>query len=137
MAKVLDDFQKSSSEIILYQTADGQSRVQCRFENESIWLTQALMAELFQKDIRTINEHLQNIFNEKELQREAVIRKFRTTAADGKSYATQHALVGDGQDGGGADCGTRGCKEAEHGVDFMGWSEGSVVRRDRGQELPE
>ena len=44
------------SEIILYQTEDGRTRIQCRFENETIWLTQALIAELFQKDIRTINE---------------------------------------------------------------------------------
>ena len=47
-----------NSEIILYQTEDGQTRVQCRFENETPWLTQALIAELFQKDVRTINEYL-------------------------------------------------------------------------------
>ena len=78
------------SEIILYQTQDGRTRVQCRFENETIWLTQKLMAELFQKDVRTINEHIQNVFEEGELSPESVIRKFRITAADGKSYATQH-----------------------------------------------
>jgi hypothetical protein len=44
------------SEIILYQTEDGQARIECRFEGESIWLTQKLMAELFQKDVRTIND---------------------------------------------------------------------------------
>jgi len=78
------------SSIILYQTEDGQTRIQCRFENETIWLTQKLMAELFKKDVRTINEHLQNVFAEGELAEEAVIRKFRITAADGKSYDTQH-----------------------------------------------
>lgn len=78
------------SEIILYQTEDGRTRVQCRFENETIWLTQKLMAELFQKDVRTINEHIQTIFSEGELSSEAVIRKFRITASDGKSYDTQH-----------------------------------------------
>ena len=78
------------SEIILYQTEDGRTRVQCRFENETIWLTQKLMAELFQKDVRTINEHIQNVFEEGELSPESVIRKFRITAADGKTYDTQH-----------------------------------------------
>jgi len=78
------------SEIILYQTQDGRTRIQCRFENETIWLTQKLMAELFHKDVRTINEHIQNVFEEGELLPESVIRKFRITAADGKSYDTQH-----------------------------------------------
>ena len=49
-------------ELILYQTEDGRTRIQCRFEGETIWLTQKLMAELFQKDVRTINEHIQNVF---------------------------------------------------------------------------
>ena len=71
------------SELILYQTADGRTRIQCRFENETIWLTQALIAELFQKDVRTINEHLVNIFDEGELDREATIRKFRIVRSEG------------------------------------------------------
>jgi hypothetical protein len=66
-----------NSEIILYQTVDGRTRIQCRFENETIWLTQALIAELFEKDVRMINEHLVNIFDQGELRREATIRKFR------------------------------------------------------------
>ncbi len=70
-------------EIILYQTEDGQTRIQCRFENEAIWLTQKLMGELFQKDIRTINEHLQNIYEEAELDPAATIRKFRIVQAEG------------------------------------------------------
>ena len=78
------------SSIILYQTEDGRTRIQCRFENETVWLTQKLMAELFQKDVRTINDHIQNVFAEGELAEESVIRKFRITAADGKSYDTQH-----------------------------------------------
>ena len=75
------------SEIVLYQTEDGHTRVQCRFEDETIWLSQKLMAELFQRDVRTVNEHIQNIFDEGELTPDSVIRKFRITAADGKSYA--------------------------------------------------
>ena len=72
-----------SSDLILYQTEDGRTRIQCRFENETVWLTQALMAELFQKDVRTINEHLANIFQEGELGREATIRKFRIVRREG------------------------------------------------------
>ena len=56
-----------SGEIILYQTEDGRTRLEVRLENETVWLTQKLMAELFQKDVRTINEHLQNVFEEGEL----------------------------------------------------------------------
>jgi hypothetical protein len=72
-----------NSEIILYQTEDGRTRVECRFADENLWLTQALMAELFQKDVRTINEHLANIFEEGELGREATIRKFRIVRREG------------------------------------------------------
>ncbi len=72
------------SGIILYQTEDGRTRVECRFEDETIWLTQALIAELFQKDVRTINEHLGNIFDEGELPREATIRKFRIVRPEGE-----------------------------------------------------
>jgi hypothetical protein len=79
-----------NSSLLLYQTEDGRTRIECRFENESVWLTQKLMAELFHKDVRTINEHIQNIFAEAELAPESVIRKFRITAADGKTYETQH-----------------------------------------------
>jgi len=77
------------SEIILYQTEDGRTRVQCRFENETIWLTQALLAELFEKDVRTINEHLVNIFDEGELGREATIRKFRIVQIEGRREVTR------------------------------------------------
>ena len=79
-----------ASEILIYQTEDGDTRIQVRLENETVWLTQKLMAELFQKNVRTINEHIQNIFEEGELSPESVIRKFRITAADGKTYETNH-----------------------------------------------
>lgn len=73
-----------TSEFILYQTEDGRTRIQCRFENETLWLSQAQIAELFEKDVRTINEHLVNIFQEEELHREATIRKFRIVRTEGK-----------------------------------------------------
>jgi hypothetical protein len=80
----MSDAPLPNSEIILYQTEDGRTRIQCRFENETIWLTQALIAELFEKDVRTINEHLLNVFDEGELRREATIRKFRIVRTEGK-----------------------------------------------------
>jgi hypothetical protein len=78
------------AEFLLYQTEDGKTRLEVRVQDETVWLTQKRMAELFQKDIRTINEHIQNIFAEGELDAESVIRKFRITADDGKDYDTQH-----------------------------------------------
>ena len=86
----MSDETQPQSSLVLYQTEDGRTRIQCRFENETVWLTQKLMAELFQKDVRTINEHIQNVFADGELSQESVIRKFRITAADGKIYETQH-----------------------------------------------
>lgn len=71
-------------EMILYHTADGETRVECRLVDESLWLTQVLMGELFQKDVRTINEHLQNIFEEGELDRNRTIRKFRIVRREGQ-----------------------------------------------------
>ena len=50
------------SSLILYRTEDGQTRIECRFEEETLWLPQSLIAELYQKDVRTINEHLTNIY---------------------------------------------------------------------------
>ena len=78
----------TSSQILLYKTDDGHSRIEVRLENETVWLSQKLMAELFQVTVPTINEHVKNIFKDRELQQNSVIRKFRITAADGKSYLT-------------------------------------------------
>ena len=77
-------------DFVLYQTEDGRTRLQVRLVDETVWLRQKLMAELFQKDVRTVNEHIQNIFKEGELSEASVVRKFRITAADGKSYETAH-----------------------------------------------
>jgi hypothetical protein len=74
----------TSSEIILYQGEDGQSRIQVRLDGGTVWLTQRLLAELYQKDVRTINEHIQNIFEEAELDPGATIRKFRIVQIEGK-----------------------------------------------------
>ena len=79
-----------SGEFILYQTADGVARINVRLDDETVWLTQKQMAELFQKDVRTVSEHIRNLFDEGELLADSVIRDFRITAADGKQYTTQH-----------------------------------------------
>ncbi len=79
-----------NSEILIYQTEDGQTKIQTRLENETVWLTQAQMAELFGKAKSTINEHIKNIFNEGELEESSVVRNFRITASDGKQYDTNH-----------------------------------------------
>ena len=77
-----------NSEILLYQSSNGDIKIDVRLEDETVWLTQAQMGLLFGKDKRTISEHISNIFNEKELSEISVVRKFRTTASDGKMYDT-------------------------------------------------
>jgi hypothetical protein len=71
------------SEFLLYQTEDGRTRVQVRVLDETVWLSQRQMAELFQKDVRTINEHIQNVYDEDELNRTVTIRNFRTVQQEG------------------------------------------------------
>ena len=61
----------SEGEILLYQTEDGQTRIDVRLTDDDVWLTQVQMSELFQKDRRTISEHIQNVFSEEELGSEA------------------------------------------------------------------
>lgn len=77
------DHEQPTGEIVLYRTEDGRTRLECRFVAETLWLSQALMAELFQKDVRTINEHLRNIFEEGEVDPGATIRKFRIVRPEG------------------------------------------------------
>ncbi|MBB2145169.1 cell filamentation protein Fic [Pedobacter sp. LMG 31464] len=79
-----------NSELILYQTEDGQTKIQTRLEDETVWLTQAQLMELFGKAKSTISEHLKNIFEEGELNEHSVVRNFRITATDGKDYQTNH-----------------------------------------------
>ena len=75
-------------EIIIYTSEDGSISLDTKLENDTIWLTQKQMAELFDKNIRTVNEHINNIFKEGELDKSLVIRNFRITASDGKQYDT-------------------------------------------------
>ena len=85
----LTNTENSLGEFLIYTTPDGEKQIQVRLIDETVWLSQKLMAELFQKDVRTINEHILNVFAEGELpQDNSVIRKFRITASDGKNYDT-------------------------------------------------
>ncbi len=80
---------RPDSDLILYQTEDGRTRIQCRFENETVWLTQQHMAELFQTTKQNVSLHIHNIFAEGELCEDSVVKEYLTTAADGKNYATR------------------------------------------------
>lgn len=77
---------ENRTELMMYQTEDGQTKIDVRMENETVWLSLDQMAELFQRDKSTISRHIRNIFAEGELDREAVVAKFATTASDGKTY---------------------------------------------------
>jgi hypothetical protein len=81
---------KNQSQIILYQTDDGQTKLQVTMEDETVWLTQDQMAALFDKGRTTITEHIQNTFKEGELNEKAVCREFRRTGTDGKEYGVKH-----------------------------------------------
>ena len=80
---------EAPGELVIYPGKNGRMRLQARLHEDSLWLTQKQMAELFGVTVPTINEHLRNIFQDNELDEDSVIRKFRITAADGKPYTTQ------------------------------------------------
>jgi hypothetical protein len=89
-----------ASDLILYQTEDGKTRIQCRFEEENLWLSQSQIGDLYQRDVKTINEHLLNIYEEKELAEISTIRKFRIVRIEGKrevvreiSHYSLHAIL--------------------------------------------
>ena len=80
----------TTAEFLIFTAETGNPKIEVRIEGEMVWLTQKLMAELFDADVRTISEHLQNIFKNEELNEDSVVRIFRITATDGKEYDTQH-----------------------------------------------
>ncbi|MBU0974474.1 virulence RhuM family protein [Patescibacteria group bacterium] len=81
---------KLTSNLIIYQTPDSIIKLQVLLKDETVWLTQEHMRVLFDKSKATISEHIKHIFEEKELEEKSVVRKFRTTARDEKSYDTNH-----------------------------------------------
>ena len=80
----------TTANFLIFTAETGTPRIEVRVEGEMVWLTQRLMSELFDVTVPTINEHLKNIFETKELDENSVIRKFLITAADGKDYETMH-----------------------------------------------
>lgn len=79
-----------NTQITIYETDDGKARVEVRFEDENVWLTQKLMAELFDCSIDNVSLHLKNIFSEHELDPYSVTEEYSITATDGKRYKTKH-----------------------------------------------
>ncbi len=80
----------TKSDLLIYQAPDGRIKIDVRLEDETVWLTQAHLCELFQKSKATISEHIKHIFEEGELNAESVVRNFRTTASDEKSYDVRY-----------------------------------------------
>ena len=78
------------NKVIIYTANDGKTKIDVKLEEETLWLTQAQMCELYQSSKSNISEHIKHIFEEGELNEESVVRKFRTTAADGKEYLVSH-----------------------------------------------
>src|SRR5512142_32250 len=89
-----DDLAPIASEFLVYTGDDGTARVQVRLSDGTVWLSQRLMAELYGKDVRTIDEHLQSIYEEGELDPSATIRKFRIVQSEGNRSVSR--LVGHG-----------------------------------------
>lgn len=80
----------NKGEILIYQTEDGLTNIEVKMQDETVWLTQAQLVRLYDTSKANISEHIKHIFEEEELDEESVVRKFRTTAADGKTYNTTH-----------------------------------------------
>ena len=77
-------------EFVMFASGDGKVRVECRFESDTLWLSQAMICKLYGKAKATISEHIKHIFEEGELEENSVVRFYRTTASDGKNYQVQH-----------------------------------------------
>ena len=77
-------------QVVIYQSEDGRTKLDVRLEDETVWLSQKQLTELFGKAKGTISEHIKHIFEDRELEEDSVVRLFRTTAADGKQYEVAH-----------------------------------------------
>ena len=84
---------ENNTELIIYQTEDGKTKIDVHMENETVWLSLDQMAELFQRDKSTISKHIKNIFAEGELTREAVVANFATTASRSSSPSAKMFLI--------------------------------------------
>ena len=90
MTKERWENEQNNSEMMIYTTEDGLTKIETTFDGDTVWLSIDQMAELFQRDKSTISRHIKNIFIEGELKREAVVANFATTAADGKTYQVDY-----------------------------------------------
>ena len=79
---------EKNNQIIIYSTEDGEMKLEVKLENETVWLSQKQMAELFNKDVKTISEHIANIFIEGELEKNPTIRNFRIVQKEGNRDVT-------------------------------------------------
>ncbi len=82
--------EKLNSQIVIYKDQNGNVKIDVRFDGETVWLTQELIAELYDKGRSTVTEHIQNLFKEHELRENSVCREFRRTASDGKEYLVKY-----------------------------------------------
>ena len=80
----------SAAEYLTFVASSGSGGVEAVYADENVWLSQKMMAQLYDVDVRTISYHLKTIFSDSELQADAVIQDFRITASDGKTYSTKH-----------------------------------------------
>ncbi len=90
MSKNTKPIRNSTAEFLIFTGQAGEQSIEARYEDETVWLTQKLMAELFAVDVRTVSEHLKNIFESGELAREATLRKFRTVQTEGSREVTRN-----------------------------------------------
>lgn len=109
----------SAAEYLTFVAANAESGVEAVYADEDVWLSQKMMAALYDVNVRTINEHLKKIFADHELQEDSVIRKFRITASDGKIYHTQHYNLS-----GIIACGYK--VNSERAVQFRKWATGII-----------
>ena len=83
------DDQGNRTELLIYASPDGKTRIDVRLQDETVWLSQAQMSELFQTTKQNISLHIKNVFDESELQENSVVKEYLTTAPDGKRYLTK------------------------------------------------
>ncbi|MCX6841795.1 MAG: hypothetical protein NTX53_05895 [candidate division WOR-3 bacterium] len=95
MSDNLPERKVTGSEIVFYQSEDGRTKLDVRLEDQTVWLNQKQLTDLFAKAKGTISEHIKHIFEDKELEEDSVVRFFRTTAADGKQYEVAHYNASD------------------------------------------
>ena len=82
---------EQQGEIIIYQSADGKNKLDVKLENETVWLSQSQLVDLYQTSKSNISEHIKNIFNEGELTKESTVRKFRTVQNEGNRQVSREA----------------------------------------------